>query len=172
MLNNDIYDPAVMPIAEFEPSQNYFPFWRIPLKFENLTQVKQYAKYLTGEIPLIARQKAENQFMIYVPAFKVADLKSLSQKAVSLTCMQPVLSFDNKSIRPSAEMILPASEALEMGRFIWNAIRFKYRQIAGEKFEIKNGNLGQPELIWITLSMPAPISRSKPENAIKSNANL
>ena len=160
-----------MPAAAFEQSQAHFPFWRIPLQFENMTLVKHFSKFLTGEIPLIAKQKAENPFLIYVPAFKVADLRSISQKAISMTCMQPLLTFEDKSVTPASEMILPAPEAMEMARFIWNAIRFKYRQISGEKFAIQDGNLGQAELVWLTLSMSAAFTKNKKKNIPNSDVS-
>jgi hypothetical protein len=126
------------------------PFWRFPFTAGNgLDSVAGFAKILTGEIPLIAKNKAANRFYLYVPAFKQPDLDTLTTKGLRLCRTQPSLAFNDGDLNPQADAVLPESEALELARFYWEVMRSRYRQLGIPEFDFKIDNVGRGELIWL-----------------------
>jgi len=140
--------------ALIEQGKGYFPFWRFQFsggKGENT--VGDFAKILTGEIPLIAKNKAQNAFYLYVPAFKMPDLDNLTTLAIRLNRSQPILELSEDEITTAAEMILPEDEALELARFYWQVIRSKYRYLNVSAYDFSRGSIkGQGDLIWLTMT--------------------
>jgi len=153
MIDNDDYRRCEFHSAVFEPGQNYHPFWRFPFALKgDIGTVSKFSKVLTGEIPLIVKSKAENLFYLYVPAFKTANLSSLKSLGVRVCNMQPELNLETISRNPSAEMILPEDEAVELSRYYWNLMRSKYQHLQKENFDIENCKLGEGEIVWLSLS--------------------
>jgi hypothetical protein len=121
--------------------------------------VGAFAKILTGEIPLIAKDKAANPFYLYVPAFNLADLDTLTTRGLRLCRTQPIMQLSSDEIKPQAEAILPESEALELARFYWAIIRSRYKYLNVPLHDFKTENVGSGELVWLTMSNPASVDK-------------
>jgi LSD1 subclass zinc finger protein len=146
-----------------DPGGAHFPFWKFAISItKGQKTVGEFAKLLTGEIPLIARNKAQNQFYLYIPAFKFPELDMLTNRGLRLCRTQPIIEYGNDSITPGAEPILPQGEALELARFYWFVLRSKYRHLLDPSYDIKAAN--NPEFVWLTLTDFTAINRGKVAN--------
>ncbi len=168
MIKDDNYAPAELSSATYEEGNNYHPFWRFPLKLgDDIDTVSKYAKILTGEIPLIAKKKADNRFYLYVPGFKSMNLNSLTNVGIRICRVQPILELKKDSIPIFCEMILPESEALELARHYWDLIRLRYRHLEKPEFEFASCETGKGEIVWLTLSRQYYDSRPRLPNKNK-----
>jgi hypothetical protein len=154
----------------FEPSSRLYPFWRIPFGIgDEMTTVSQFSRILTGEIPLIAKNKAAQQFYLYVPAFIIPNLESLTTVGLRLCRTQPILSLGNAEIRLGGDVVLSDNDALVLAKFYWFLIRCRYRHLLEDGYELRPEMLGKPELVWLTVSIPGadkrPIADSSLANA-------
>jgi len=152
MLKDNDYHQAEFKGASHEGGSHYHPFWRFRFAVGDTGTVGEFSKILTGEIPLIAKSKADNLFYLYVPAFSCADLGVLTSLGGRLCRIQPELSFENRPEPFSAEMILPESEGLELARFYWNLLRSKYNYLTGKEYDFENCRSGAGEFIWLGLN--------------------
>lgn len=155
MIAGDRYAKVEFFSAKYEEGEFYHPFWRFPFSAgEDIDTVSKFSRVLTGEIPLVAKSKANNKFYLYVPGFKSMNLNSLTNVGTRVCCVQPELVVENKPVISDAEMILPATEALELARHYWNLIRLKYRHLEKPEFEFESCETGEGELVWLSLSRP------------------
>jgi predicted RNA-binding Zn-ribbon protein involved in translation (DUF1610 family) len=139
--------------AQFEQARGFHPFWRFSFSGgKGEKTVNDFSRILTGEIPLIAKNKAQIQFCLYVPGFKTPDLDSMTNRAIRLNRTQPIFEFTDDEIDPAAEMILPESEAVELARFYWQILRIKYRQLNSPTYDFKSCKIGPGELVWLTMT--------------------
>ncbi len=153
MIIDDDYAKTELAQAKYEEGAYNHPFWRFPFTAgDDINTVSKFAKKLTGEIPLIARNKAENKFFLYVPGFKSMNLDSLTNVGIRICCVQPILDIKNEPISVECDMVLPESEALELARHYWNLIRLKYRHLEKPEYEFDLCKTGKGEIIWLTLS--------------------
>ena len=143
-----------------DPGTSYYPFWKIAINTsQGQKTVADFSKILTGEIPLIAKNKAGNQFYLYIPAFKFAELDVITNRGLRLCRTQPLIEYSNDRITPAAEPVLPQEETLELARFYWFVMRSKYRHLLNPSFDFTAD--GNPEFVWLTLTDFSPINRGK-----------
>ncbi len=152
LIENDDYVLTDMACALYETGKHFHPFWQFEFSVEDNDTVGKFSRILTGEIPLIAKSKANNPFYIYVPAFRSANLSTLTSLGIRLCRVQPEIGVEKRNFSPGAEMVLPKSEAIELARFYWNVIRSKYQYLAGSKFDFNPPGLEQGKIIWLSLS--------------------
>jgi LSD1 subclass zinc finger protein len=153
IIDNDAYRLIRTRSARLEMSDQSYPFWLFAFSVGNgHKSVGEFARLLTGEIPLIAKDKASQPFYLFVPAFKTPDLESLTTKCIRLNRTQPILEIAEEEIIPAAEMILPESEAVELAAFYWTVMKSKYRHLNAPAYDFKKENIGQGELIWLTFA--------------------
>lgn len=168
MIGDDKYITTELRTAKYEEGNHYHPFWRFPfVAGENVDTVSKFSKILTGEIPLVAKKKAENRFYLYVPGFKSMNLNSLTNVGTRVCCVQPELNFETKQVPFEAEMILPESEALELARHYWNVIKAKYRHLERPEYEFESCKTGPGEIVWLSLSRPHYDNRPRYFNQAK-----
>jgi predicted RNA-binding Zn-ribbon protein involved in translation (DUF1610 family) len=153
MLKTDTYQKVETISFQYEPAAGHYPFWRFPfITGENLKTVADFSKILTGEIPLLAKNKARMPFYLYIPAFRIPDLEILTGRGLRLCRTQPILSPANKELKPEAELVLPENEALKLAKFYWTSVRSRYKYLDKEMFEFKPQDAGPGELIWLTMT--------------------
>ncbi len=152
LIEDDDYVLTDMACAQYETGKKFHPFWQFEFEVENNDTVGKFSRMLTGEIPLIAKSKANNPFYIYVPAFRTANLSMLTSLGIRLCRVQPEIGVEKRNFSPGAEMVLPKSEAIELARFYWNVIRSKYQYLGGAEYDFDPGKLGQEKIIWLSLS--------------------
>ena len=103
---------------------------------------------------MIAKSKANSLFYLYVPAFRAVNLRVLTTVGVRLCRVQPELKIERKPFSPTAEMVLPETEAKELARFYWNVMRSKYQYLNSAGYEFKSCKVGPGELIWLSFTRP------------------
>jgi hypothetical protein len=158
LVNGDNYCIIQTRSAVYEQGKGHYPFWRFAfIGGKGEKTVGDFARILTGEIPLIAKDKARNVFYLYIPAFKTPDLDNLTSKAIRLNRTQPIVELTDQEISPGADMILPENEAIELARFYWKVMRSKYRYLNTPEYEFNRESIGQGELVWLTLAEVSPI---------------
>ena len=152
IINKDCYHQIETKSAIYETADGHYPFWRFPFAAcKDIKTVGDFARILTGEIPLTAKPKAAAQFCLYIPAFKIADLDMLTQYSLRVCRIQPILNFNEDEIEPQADMILPVCDALRLANYYWIAIRSKYKYLNDRKYDFDAGKTGPGELIWMTM---------------------
>jgi len=168
MIVDDSYVSTELRTAKYEEGEHYHPFWRFPfIAGDNIGTVSKFSKILTGEIPLVAKNKAQNRFYLYAPGFKSMNLESLTNVGTRICCVQPELNIEKKHVPFEAEMILPESEALELARHYWNIMKSKYRHLDKPEFEFESCKTGKGEIIWLSLSRPHYDTRPRYFNQAK-----
>jgi len=169
MIGDDSYFQVEDDCASYENGTRYHPFWRFRFATGEIDTVGKFSKILTGEIPLIARSKANNSFYIYVPAFRSIDLNSLTTLGEMFCRIQPEMTFERKSQSPAADMILPESEGKELARFYWNLLRSKYHFLAGKDYDFNACRISEGELVWLGLANSYGVkSTSEKYKAVKA----
>ncbi len=166
LIKDDGYQSAETLSSVNEQGSSYYPFWRFPFSTgAKIKTVAEFSKILPGEIPLIAKNKAQNIFYLYSPAFKIADLRSLTARGIRLCNMQPILEIEKAPVVPAAEMVLPESEGKELVRFYWNSMRIKYKFLDNDIYNFDKSLVGAGELIWLTMdsitSNVTPLNRAQ-----------
>ena len=151
MLKDDNYHLSEPQCASYENGGHYHPFWKFQFTIGEIDTVGKFSKILTGEIPLIKKSKANNPFYLYIPAFQSMDLSALTSLGGRFCRMQPELSYSKKSQAPSADMVLPESEGLELARFYWNLLRSKYTFLCGKQYDFESCAVKKGELVWLGL---------------------
>lgn len=160
LIKEEGYFKTEMKSAIHERGEHYHPFWRFAFSLSDGTDtVSGFSRILTGEIPLIAKSKAENPFYLYVPAFKAANLGALTNLGVGLCRVQPELEVERGLFSPTAEMVLPETEAKELARFYWNVMRCRYQYLNSSGYEFKSCKTSPGELIWLSFARPHYDSR-------------
>jgi predicted RNA-binding Zn-ribbon protein involved in translation (DUF1610 family) len=168
MINNDNYVATELRTAKYEEGKYYHPFWRFAFAIgDDIKTVAKFSKILTGEIPLVARKKAQNDFYLYVPGFKSKNLNSLTNVGTRICCVQPVLEIENRNVPFEAEMVLPESEALELARHYWNVVKSKYRHLEKPQYQFEDCKTSQGEIVWLSLSRPHYDTRPRYFNQAK-----
>ena len=155
IIDEDSYSEVNTSGFVYEPSKGHYPFWKFPITIgSNLKTVGQFSKILTGEIPLIAKDKAQQSFFLYVPAFSIPNLESLTTIGLRLCRTQPLYSLSNLDIAPSGDTVLSRHDAREIARFYWAIMRSRYRHLFENKYDLGSNSAGPAELVWVTLSIP------------------
>lgn len=100
LIENDDYVLTDMACAQYETGKQFHPFWQFEFEVENNDTVGKFSRILTGEIPLIAKSKANNPFYIYVPAFRSANLSTLTSLGIRLCRVQPEIGVEKRNFSP------------------------------------------------------------------------
>jgi hypothetical protein len=171
LVDEDNYKYIVTQNAIFEQSKYHFPYWQFPFSTgKGLRTVGEFARILTGEIPLIAKNKASNLFYLYIPAFKLPDLEILTSKSIRICRTQPLLEISNDEITPAAEMILPESEARQLAKYYWILMRSKYKFLLDKIYDFRDENIGAGEIIWLSMMPFSSNDKSMERERFKSRA--
>lgn len=139
----------------FDGPGTMYPFWRVPLSFgkpRKANTVGEFTKLLTADIPLLARNKKEQPFYVYVPAFAGADAEWHVQAAVRMMRTQPRLKSGKQDFKNAPQVSLPLAESLEFAAFAWNWLRMSYGHLRGDDMSYDSARTGDAELVWMPMT--------------------
>jgi DNA-directed RNA polymerase subunit RPC12/RpoP len=131
-----------------------YPFWRFAIGFEeprSFRTVGEFARLLTADIPLLARDKADSPFYVYVPAFAGADAEWQVQTAVRTTRVQPQIVPGDEGLEGTPAVSLPPGEAAQFAAFAWNWLRMSYVNLRHDRFDFRKARCAAAELLWLPL---------------------
>jgi len=130
------------------------PYWRFPLEFKHKTRyktVRDFSKLLTAEIALLRKEKQENRFYLYSPAFKAADVVRWAKKAISILKTQPHAKLKNKPPAKGLDFYIDEPEAKEMAVFLWQMSAVKYARLQGPDFRFTESDMPAGEIVWLPI---------------------
>jgi ribosomal protein L37AE/L43A len=128
------------------------PYWRFPLEFtgrKSYKTVSDYSKILGGEIALLRKEKRQNQFYLYSPAFKSADIHSWFDAAYAVLRTQPHDSLADSLPQQSPAFCIDEVEARQMAIFLWRMLTLKYAWKLGKKLAIDESSLPAGRIVWL-----------------------
>ena len=130
------------------------PYWRFPLEFQarkSYKTVKEFYNLLPSEIALLRKEKGENRFYLYNPAFKSSDVNRLVSRAMTVLRTQPHDKLVEKVPAKGPVMSIDEAEAREMAVFLWNIATFKYPRLRLKEFYLDEENLPPGEIVWLPM---------------------
>ena len=139
------------------------PFWRFSLDIKAdipLKTVADFSRILTAEIALLRKEKRENQFYLYSPAFKSRDAKSWFKNAYSMLVTQPHDELSEKLPRSYLPFTIDEGEAREMAIFLWKRLAMKYAWQGQYPGELTESMLPGGEIIWLPAQNYALIDKA------------
>lgn len=150
LITDDGYSQIQCRAAEGQLSA---PYWRFPLVFNHKTPYKtvcDFSKLFTAEIALLRKEKQKNQFYLYSPAFKTADVYSWVKKAISVLKTQPHVKLtENKLPTEGLDFYIDEQEAKEMAIFLWQMSAKKYGRLQNPDFRLAESDLPPGEIVWL-----------------------
>ena len=128
------------------------PYWRFPLVLEGgqkYKTVKDFYSLLTGEIAYLRREKRENQYYLYSPAFKATDVNRWTRAALGILKTQPHEKLEAKEPSGGPVFSIEEIEAKEMAMFLWQVATLKYPKLRAPEFQINPAKLPAGEIVWL-----------------------
>lgn len=149
------------------------PFWRFPLAIEgkrNFKTVAEFSRLLGSEIALLRKEKKNNQFYLYSPAFKSSDVRSWFKKAYTMLVTQPHDHLNDKLGEKYVPLNIDIDEARQMAIFLWKKLTLKYAWGLPELLNLQESSLQNGEIVWLPAKNYALIRKSvgfKEVNVVK-----
>jgi hypothetical protein len=113
--------------------------------------VKDFYNLLPSEIVLLRKEKRENRFYLYSPAFKTSDVNRLVSRAMTVLRTQPHDKLVEKIPAKGPVMSIDEAEAREMAVFLWNIATFKYPRLRSKEFYLDEESLTPGEIVWLPM---------------------
>ncbi|OQX92852.1 MAG: hypothetical protein B6D58_00755 [candidate division Zixibacteria bacterium 4484_95] len=128
------------------------PFWRFPLEFNgqrHYKTVRDFSKLLPAELALMRKQKKNNRFYLYSPAFKATDVNRWVKRALSVIKTQPHDKLYDRLPALGPVLCIDEDEAKEMAVFLWRVATSKYVNLRKGEFQFDVNYLQSGEVIWL-----------------------
>ena len=149
LLNDDSYN-EVKPLSA--QSSLCAPYWRFPLEFndrKSYKTVEDFSKILGGEIALLRKEKRQNRFYLYSPAFKSTDIHSWFDSAYSVLRTQPHDRLTESLPGQSLAFCIDEIEARQMAIFLWRMLTVKYAWKMKSKLAFDESSLPPGQIVWL-----------------------
>jgi len=130
------------------------PYWRFPLEFQGRKRyktVKDYYSLLTTEVALLRKEKRDNPFYLYSPAFKATDVNLWVKRAITILKTQPHDRLAEKFPKDGPVLCIDEDEAKETAIFLWRVIAERYGRLQTEGFYLDEDGLQPGEIIWLPI---------------------
>jgi len=130
------------------------PYWRFPLEFSinrPYKTVADFNKLLTAELALLRKEKRENSFYLYSPAFKATDVELWVKRAIGTLLTQPHDQLEEKLPGDGPVFTIDEAEAKQMALFLWRSATVKYARLSRDEFAIDDSKLPAGELVWLPI---------------------
>lgn len=138
------------------------PFWRFPLTYEGQRSFKtvfEFSKLLTSEITFLKKEKRNNQFYLYSPAFKSSDVQSWFKNAYSVLLSQPHDELFDALPPRCLAFNIDECEARQMAIFLWRKLTSRYSWNLPPLMELSESDLPAGEIVWLPASNYALIKK-------------
>jgi len=99
----------------------------------------------------LRKEKQENRFYLYSPAFKAADVVRWAKKAISILKTQPHAKLKNKPPAKGLDFYIDEPEAKEMAVFLWQMSAVKYARLQGPDFRFTESDMPAGEIVWLPI---------------------
>jgi len=130
------------------------PYWRFPLEFhgrKSYKTVKDFYNLLTTEVALLRKEKRDNPFYLYSPAFKATDVNLWVKRATAILKTQPHDKLTEKFPKDGPVLCIDEDEAKEMAIFLWRVIAEKYARLQTGEFCPDDDNFQSGEIVWLPI---------------------
>ena len=131
------------------------PYWRYHLEIKSgkaYKKVADYSELLVSELSFMAKDKRENPFYLYAPAFRSADVGRWAEAALRMFRSQPNCRLENKLPPDHAEVTIAEAEAREMAVFLWQVSTYRYPNLRDMTAVVRNSLPEAGELVWFPQS--------------------
>jgi len=140
------------------------PFWRFPLELkgrETYKTVMDYSKILVSELSFLRKEKRDNPFYLYSPAFYAPDVGRWAEMALRLLKSQPHDQLVEKIPVAGPDLAIEQNEAKQMAAFIWKVAMTRYRKAQKDEFQVDELSLPDGEIVWLPLEDENLLSKSR-----------
>lgn len=128
------------------------PYWRYHLEIKSgktYKKVADYSELLVSELSLLAKDKRDNPFYLYAPAFRSADVGRWAEAALRMFRSQPADRLDDKLPPDLAEVTISDTDAREMAFFLWQVSTYRYPKLRYLTAVVRNSLPAAGELVWL-----------------------
>jgi ribosomal protein L37AE/L43A len=139
------------------------PFWRFPLVISgsrHIETVADFSKLLGSEIALLKKEKQNNKFYLFSPAFKSSDVRNWFNKAYSMLITQPHHKLSDKMPQKYLPFNIDHNEAKQMAIFLWRKLVMKYSWGFPELQHLDESYLPDGEIVWLPAQNYALINKA------------
>jgi len=130
------------------------PYWRFPLEFRSRRSyktVQDFSNLLTAEIALLRKEKRNNRFYLYSPAFKSSNAGRLTGKALMLLRTQPHDTLEENLPDRGPVFCIDENEAKQMAAFLWQIMIMKNVRLQKDEFILDEDKLPAGEIVWLPM---------------------
>jgi len=130
------------------------PYWRFPLEFKSRRSyktVQDFSNLLTAEIALLRKEKKNNRFYLYSPAFKSSNAGRLTDKALMLLRTQPHETLEENLPAQGPVFCIEESEARQMAVFLWQIMARKNLRLQKDAHTLNEDKLPAGEIVWLPM---------------------
>jgi DNA-directed RNA polymerase subunit RPC12/RpoP len=130
------------------------PYWRFPLEIRSSRSyktVQDFSNLLTAEITLLRKEKRNNCFYLYSPAFKSTNAGRLTDKALMLLRTQPHDRLEESLPSQGPVLSIEEAEAKQMAVFLWQIMVRKNTRLQKNEFMLNEDELPAGEIVWLPM---------------------
>jgi len=145
-------------------SSKIAPFWRFPLELKGdktYKTVMDYSKLLVSELAFLRKEKRDNQFYLYSPAFYSADANRWVDMALRVLKSQPHDQLVEKIPVAGPDLAIEQNEGKQMAAFLWNVAAARYQNLQKAGFRVDEFSLPDGEIVWLPLDDESLLFKSR-----------
>jgi DNA-directed RNA polymerase subunit RPC12/RpoP len=145
-------------------SSKIAPFWRFPLELKGQKTYKtvmDFSKLLVSELSFLRKEKRDNQFYLYSPAFYAADATRWVEMALRVLKSQPHDQLVERIPLAGPDPAIEQNEGKQMASFLWNVAVARYQKIQKAGFSVDEFSLPDGEIVWLPLEDENLLSKSR-----------
>jgi DNA-directed RNA polymerase subunit RPC12/RpoP len=140
------------------------PFWRFKLELngqKTYKTVMDFSTLLVSELAFLRKEKRDNQFYLYSPAFYAADPNRWAEMALRIVKSQPHDQLTKKLPGESPDLAIEESEGKQMAVFLWQVIATRYQRVQKAGFRVDESTLPEGEIVWLPLEDETLLTKSR-----------
>jgi ribosomal protein L37AE/L43A len=140
------------------------PFWRFKLELsgqKTYKTVMDFSELLVSELSFLRKEKRDNRFYLYSPAFYAADTNRWAEMALRTIKSQPHDQLVEKMPGESPDLAIEENEGKQMAAFLWQVVIARYQKVQKAGFCVDEFTLPQGEIVWLPIEDESLLSKSR-----------
>jgi DNA-directed RNA polymerase subunit RPC12/RpoP len=161
MLKNSGYQQIIPKTAN---STKCAPFWRFPLELngqKTYKTVMDFSTLLVSELAFLRKEKRNNQFYLYSPAFYAADANRWVEMALRTIKSQPHDQLIEKIPLAGPDLAIEQNEGKQMAAFLWQVAIARYLKVQKAGFNVDEFSFPEGEIVWLPLDDENLLNKSR-----------
>lgn len=140
------------------------PYWRFGLEIRSekvYTKVSDFSELLVSEISLMQKEKRDNLFYAYAPAFRSGDVSRWAELSLKIFRSQPSVNLQSRIEIDSLDVTISSADARAMAAFLWNVLTCRYSSFPDYAESIEHWMSPNGELVWLPFVDSNLLSKAK-----------